>query len=1063
MVPNLLSFPPRKLFFIAVFSLALLGGSAVAHAEAKAVQVTPQNVILRTGEHKDFDRLAFDGPRGMAYSVRRDGSSVAIEFGVQAAVNLGPAAKLTRAKDFSFRIDERDGKPKLIVSFSVAADATVKDFISGSSVVIDISRPSAVKTAATPEKASSKTEKAKAAPAASPAKSEAAKPAAAKKEELPIQTPPGETLKTPEKTQETKTEPPVAAPAPSAPPAPETAKPEPPQPEQAAKEPAPVPEGTPVPAASKPPEEAHETKLPPSATQQQLPAIELGPNPELVLTLDPKAPVGAAIFARGGYVNILFDRKITMDSSGLTNGTQPRVALEPIELLKNNGYRFALPAGADVRATRDGTAWKIFLVRKAAEPAVSTSFSMQPDFALGARVLLPTTDAPEPVKYADPVVGDELVVVPLRETSAFSIQRRMADFIIIPAAQGMVIKPLHEKVTLRAYPEGVEVTAEGGLRLSPSSDTGVEQRTFRKGPIKSRRMIFDFSVWRGKKGESFTEMRRKLMQTIVDVPPSQRNLARLELARFYFAYGMGEETLALLSYLTKQAPEIATHPEFVALRGAANILVGRAQEAMRDLNDPSIATQIEIQLWQAVGSAQLRDWTMAEEKFNYTEDIWNLYPEPFHSRFAVLAIEAALSIDKDQEASEWLDRLEGQPHLPEIEPSIKYLRGVVHSKSGRIDVAEKLWREVTRSNDRLYKIRAELALIDLGVATRSMTPVQAIERLEGLRYAWRGDDLELDILRRLGGYYIETKDFKKGLAVLQQGTRLYPNSSLTPPIKAEMAKTFHDIYLTDLGENMSPVEALTMYQDYRDLIPQGEEGNALKRNLAERLVSIDLLEQAANLLDEQLKNGLKGEERMRVGARLAAIRLLDQKPEAAIATLDSSQAEMPDNADAKQLLNERRLLRARALSQQGKYDAALGLLENNESVPARILKADITMRAQRWPEAAKALLEVIGPPPKAGDLLTEEQAGWLVNCAIALSLAEDRAGIDRLAIDYGAAMAGTSQKDMFRVLTRPDKSTPMKDIAAAQSKIAEVDMFRGFLDTYRGKPSATDYKDEKKK
>jgi hypothetical protein len=119
-----------------------------------------------------------------------------------------------------------------------------------------------------------------------------------------------------------------------------------------------------------------------------------------------------------------------------------------------------------------------------------------------------------------------------------------------------------------------------------------------------------------------------------------------------------------------------------------------------------------------------------------------------------------------------------------------------------------------------------------------------------------------------------------------------------------------------------------------------------------------------------------------------------------------------------------------------------------------MLKADITMRAQRWGEAAKILLDLIGAPPRAGDLLTAEQAQWLVNCAIALSLANDLQGLDRLAIDFGAGMAGTQQRDTFRVLTRPEKIGQMRDIAAAQAKIAEVDMFRGFLDTYRGNPTA---------
>ncbi|MDD5585769.1 MAG: hypothetical protein PHY92_02290, partial [Alphaproteobacteria bacterium] len=917
---------------------------------------------------------------------------------------------LTRAKGFAAQGAGKDGKGNLTVSFTVDPKAIVKDFAKGSSVVVDIYGAAAALSAKTeppiPEK--SGVDKA------------AGQPETGAK-----------TVQPESKNVTAKTEPAAAVPSE------ETPKAEKPQKDE-------------TPAAAK--------AEVPLAT-----AAQIGTEPLLAATFDPKVAVGAVIFSRGGYGTILFDRKIAMDRAALTSASPLRIKLEPVDLQHNNGFRFVLPENTDVRATRTGTAWKIFLVKKADEPAVSTGFVAQPDFALGARVLLPTTGAPDPVRYIDPVVGDELILVPLRETSAFSIPRRLADFSVIPAAQGLVVKPLQEKVVIRTFAEGIEITTEGGLKLSPAGDTGATQTTIRKKRGgKGDRFFFDFSLWKGKPNESFTVTRQKLSQTIVDVPEAERNLARLELARFYFARGMGSETLSLLSVLTRQSPELVYHPEFLALRGAAYILSGHAQEGLRDLGDPALNANPEIELWQAVGAAQLRDWQKAEEKFNFTEDVLTTYAEPFHSRFSVLAVEAAIGMDKDREAAEWLERLETQPHLPEIEPAMKYLQGVLHSKSGRADAAEKLWREVARSDDRLYKIRAELALVDLGVATRSLTPLQAAERLEGLRYAWRGDDLELDILHRLGTFYIEAGNFKSGLSVLAQAVHLYPNSPLTPPIRAEMAKTFHDIYLTDLGARLSPVEALTLYQTYPELLPSGEESNALKSNLAERLVAIDLLDQAAGLLEEQVKNGLKGETKARIGARLAAIRLLDRKPGVALTALDLSQSDIPPGTISADLENQRQLLRARALSDQGKNDEALGLLQNNTSKAAIMLKADITMRAQRWAEAAKVLLDLIGTPPRAGELLTPEQAQWLVNCAIALSLANDLSGLDHLAIDFSAAMAGTSQRDTFRVLTRPEKIGQMRDIAAAQAKITEVDMFRGFLDAYRSNPEAKKDKDKKK-
>ncbi|MFY9288437.1 MAG: tetratricopeptide repeat protein, partial [Alphaproteobacteria bacterium] len=509
---------------------------------------------------------------------------------------------------------------------------------------------------------------------------------------------------------------------------------------------------------------------------------------------------------------------------------------------------------------------------------------------------------------------------------------------------------------------------------------------------------------------------------------------------------------ALLTYLAKQVPDLIAHSDFIAILGAAKTLANHPTEGLKLLESPVLAGQPEIELWEAVAHAELRDWAAAEEKFALTETILNGYPEPFYSRFSVLAIEAALAMSKDREAADWIDRMENGPHRDEINPALAYLHGVLHAKAGRGPAAEAAWKEAQASRDRLYKIRAELALIDLGVSNGSLTPAQAADRLEALRFGWRGDDLEVDILHRLGQFYIQSKNIKAGLGILSRATMLYPNSSLTPQIRDEMSGIFHDVFLGNLGKNLTPLDALTLYQQYRGLMPAGQDGIVVTHNLAERLVAIDLLDQAADLLEDLVKNKLQGDEKAKTSSRLAAIRLLDHKPEAAMAALEY----VKDEGLSDTLRNERVLLRAKAFADMRRDDDALKLLEDNTSQAAKLLRADITMHAQRWDEAGKALLALIGPAGPEGTKATPQQAEWLVNAAIALSLAGDQTELDKLAIDYGPMMVGTNQNDTFRILTQPEKTAQLRDIASAQAKIADIDMFHSFLDNYRSKGSAKD-------
>jgi tetratricopeptide (TPR) repeat protein len=1043
----------RALFFASF--LTLLGGEALLYAKNAAIaapvdnQAIP-NIGVRAGVHPGFDRIVFDWPRNVPYKVTAVDGKVTISFTAAARprFNQEMFAYLTRASGFSSALDQNG---HLTISFSVGAKASVKDFTSDHSVVLDIEGDAAPRQPMIVNKAAAVATTANLAPqlatptttpaplVTAPAPSMATTPASAAPMALaPI---------------------PVAEPAKAVLPQIETpktdvAKLDAGKPDVAKTVPA-KPETTKIdaaPASSTTPASAPTTTAPaktdaPAKAKAADSMPEISTTPVLVAALDAHTPVRAVIYERANVGYIVFDRKLSLDLAALITGQPaPTVSLEALDIAKTSGFRFAIPPHTSIRATRKDTVWQIYLSKQQPDVPVSNNLVAQPDFALGSRYLLPLPDTPEPVHMIDPVVGDELVLVPLAQTEAFSVSRRLADFQILPAAQGLVIRPLTDKLAVRAVSDGLEITGEGGLHLSSANDTGASLESVQKlRAAATGKSMFAFNTWQGHPGETFTKTRQRLQQTIIDVPDAERNRARLELARFYFAHGYGEEAGALLQMLAKDVPDLVAHPDFLALLGATQILSYHADEGLQTLDTPMLINQPEIDLWRAVGHAELRDWKNAESEFSAIAGILEGYPEPFYSRFSVLAIESALAVGNDHAAADMLDKFEAGPHADSVNAAILYLRGVLHAKAGRASAAEQAWKDVAASRDRLYKIRAELALIDLGVSTKSLTPAQAADRLEAMRFGWRGDDLEIDILHRLGEFYIQAGNVRAGIMMLGQAVQLYPNSPLIPAVREEMQRIFHDVFLGDMGKGLSPLDALTLYQQFRDLMPPGKEGDIVIRNLAERLVAVDLLDQAAALLQDLVKTRLQGEDKARTGTRLAAIRLLDHKPDEALTALSYSDGETL-SAD---LQNERLLLRARALSEQHHDDEALALLHDNNHEAAKMLRADITMHAQRWSEAAKALMELIGPPPMLGTKATHDQAEWLVSCAIAYALAGDQTGLDKLAIDYGAAMATTPENDTFRVLTEPEKTSQLQDIAAARSKIAEVDLFQGFLDSYR--------------
>ena len=94
------------------------------------------------------------------------------------------------------------------------------------------------------------------------------------------------------------------------------------------------------------------------------------------------------------------------------------------------------------------------------------------------------------------------------------------------------------------------------------------------------------------------------------------------------------------------------------------------------------------------------------------------------------------------------------------------------------------------------------------------------------------------------------------------------------------------------------------------------------RNLARRLVDVDLLQQAGDLLQYQIDNRLEGVAEAQIAAELAIIRIAQRDPEAALRVLNRTRL-----ADLSPTLErQRRILEAKALIDAGREELAVDLL-----------------------------------------------------------------------------------------------------------------------------------------
>ncbi len=1050
---------------------------AAAQPAADKPVASAGKVTVRAGDHPDASRLAFDWPAPVDYSVKRDGASVTVTFDKGGAADLNQPAK---ANLRNIRNIEQFRQPNgaLAVTFAAPPDAEIKDSKSGKTIVLDVMNagtrkapPSGMPAAAAPANSI--------APNPIPANPTPAAPA-----------PPGATTTTvrPEPAPSPGGTAPVVPP-PSALPTVASAKSASSAVAANAAAPAaaPAPQAVPMaPATASPmavPSATEAKPGQPADAKPQTPAGQKGP----VLTFDAGGPASIAVYPRAGQLYVVFDRPMPIGAGKVSGpGAELMGAVEPVPATGGSAFRTKIGPMVWPAVERQGTVWRI---ASSARPGTMGSvgdlrIDAEPDFLLGARLLVRAPDAANVVQISDPDVGDRVQVVPLPGPGlGVAESHRYPDLEIMPSYQGVVIRPVSDNVTVRPVKEGVELTTAGGLHMSPAADAGnpavappassppqpvPSQMAAAPQPVASQpqpaptaagaaplqgRRLFNLPAWKRGDLDHFTEARQDLQLAVVNAPESERAKAQLDLARFYFANGFGQETLGMLDVLQQNQPDLEGWPEFRALRGAARVLTGDLAGGEADLGIPSLASNPEAALWRAAIAAERRDWptAMAGFKDRAAASILSSYPDPMIGKLGLRAAETAMEMRDIASAKRLLDRvLERSGPDAEERPDVEYLRGLYYAQTGDPDRAREQLKLSYESLDRLYRAKAGLALTNLELAEGKMSPSAAAEQLAGLTFTWRGDDLEMQIRSRMGEVLIAGGKYADGFNTMKETAALVADTPRAEAITKDMSRIFADLY-KDGASRLPTLEALQLYDQFRELTPVGEAGDEIIRQLAERLISIDLLNRAADLLQHQVEYRLSGMDKARIGTRLASVRLLDNKPELALQALELSNVPgIPADLAA-----ERRLMQAKALAELNRGDEALLLLAQDDSTNANLLRVDIAWRGQKWDAAALALNKVVGPPPAPGQALDPNASQLVLNRAVALALAGDGTALGILRKDFEGAMKGGPNEDAFRVLTRPEQALGLIDVSTIRSRVAEVDLFQKFLKNYRGKQVAS--------
>jgi tetratricopeptide (TPR) repeat protein len=638
-------------------------------------------------------------------------------------------------------------------------------------------------------------------------------------------------------------------------------------------------------------------------------------------------------------------------------------------------------------------------------------------------------------RLVDPDAGDTIMVVTAPAPVRGFIKRQ--DFVelsLLESIHGVAIRPNSDDITVETAPDMIVLGRPGGLTLSSAS--GVLERH----AATSVRPIFDVGDWRKNQEGKFIARQDALLMASAAAAPDARAPTRVELARFYLARGMYVEAKAILDLAIVDANADAQDPVVLIVHSVASTLMGRPDWGLRDLANPLIGNNYDSQLWKALAYARQGKWADAREKFKNVEFAITMLPIEMQRIVVSDAMRAALEVKDYSGAAKRSSDLEVIGLPPEMKPAIAVLRGRLAEALGHDKEALEQYKIAVDSSDRPSAAEAKLFEIELKQKRDEITQADALRELETLSMIWRGDGTEVKTLGMMAQIYADTGRYSESLAATRTATRLQPNSAISRQSQDEASALFAQLYLSPKGDDMPQVDALAMFYEYHELTPIGRRGDEMIRRLADRLVAVDLLDQAAELLQYQVDHRLEGAARAQVAARLAMVYLTNRKPDRAIAALRSTRI-----ADLSgELRQQRLLLEARALSDVGRHDLALDIISNIGGREATRLRSDIYWASRRWRESSEQIELYYADRWRDFKPLNPVEKGDVIRAVVGYALAEDAIGLARFREKYAPLMSGDADRAAFETASRPAAANS-SEFGLIAKMAASVDTLDGFL------------------
>ncbi|GGE84760.1 hypothetical protein GCM10007285_10440 [Stappia taiwanensis] len=751
-------------------------------------------------------------------------------------------------------------------------------------------------------------------------------------------------------------------------------------------------------------------------------------------------PVSSAVFRRHRSLWMVLDTADPIDVRGMRSVLDDMVdAVEVTEMPDWQVIRVDLGENALATVGVDGSAWVMTIGNTILEPSRPLSLERNVRGDGGTVIRVPFHDPRNLREIEDPFVGDTVsVVTGFGPARGLLKPQHFAEFDALMSAHGVAILPRTDDLDVKIDGDAVMVERPRGLSIS-NGQLNDGSRVLKAVADPAVPGQIDLGNLMTSTTEDFLDKIKALEFRSANTPPEDRLGPRMDLSRFYLAHGFAHEALGLMRLAADEDPALVRDPSFNLLMGAAQSLAVRPKEAQAYLERPGLENNADAAVWKTINLTRLRDWTGAKGAQPRGQAVIGNYPLLVQTEFNLAAAESLVEINDFGRAAAVLAEIDPSQVSNAQAGRYDILRGRIADASGRSREALTAFDIVARSDERPLAAEATYRALRIRHRDGDIATEEAANRLAGLATSWRGDEIELKALRFLAQLRVQAGNYRQAFEAMTSALQANSDAETARLLQDEMGAVFAELFLDGGADAMPPVKALALFYDFREMMPIGRRGDEMVRRLANRLVAMDLLDQAAELLKHQVDHRLKGAARAQIAADLGVVYLMDRKPEEALRVLSQTrQAKLP-----RELERQRNMVEARALTESGRPDLALEIVRNMRGEDVERLRADTLWAAHSWREAGEQLEGIVGGRWSDPIPLADQERADILKAAIAYSLADDAFSLSRLKSKFATKMSDSPEADAFDIVTRQagDRGVEFMSVVDRLEAIDSLDIF----------------------